>query len=92
MHEGINRRKKTFALIKESGFNPIGTAYIFPEDIFIFETQKEAEQAYFELEEELKLTVGYWYGKEEFLDLVERQKHKGTFKVETIVYYNEQKR
>lgn len=89
---GLNRREKTVALIKEHGFNPVGTAYLFPEDVFIFETEEEAEQAYLKLEKELKLTTGYWYGRQAFLDLVERQKDKSIFNVETINYYNDERK
>lgn len=62
--------------IKESGFNPIGVSQIYLEDTFIFETSEEAEHAYRKLERDrdekfIGKVVGWWHGKEDFLEQVE---------------------
>ena len=52
-------------IIKNAGFKPIGVSQMYFEDTFIFETNKEAKEAYNKLELN-NLVSGYWYGKDDF--------------------------
>lgn len=55
-------------LLKSNGFNPIGVTQIYMEHTFIFETDEEATKAYELLEVEKREVVGWFYGKEKFLE------------------------
>lgn len=68
----IHNAKKFKSIIKLAGFNLIGyTELVFFDDVFIFETQKEADDAYNFFEIKNKELFGFWYGKEKFLEVKE---------------------
>lgn len=76
-HENWERVKYLF-IIRLFGFKPI--AYVeeqyFLEHTFVFETEEEATKASKKLEfrerDKKALVVGWWYGKESFLEEVRR--------------------
>jgi hypothetical protein len=76
-HENWERVKYLF-IIRLFGFKPI--AYVaeqyFLEHTFVFETEEEATRAHKKLEDrgenKKSLVIGWWYGKEDFLEEVKR--------------------
>ncbi len=58
--------------IKKYGFNPIAVSQMYLEFVFVFNTHEEATKAYnlIELSEDENSPVGFWYGKNEFLNEV----------------------
>lgn len=72
-------------LLELHGFEPIGVTQIYFEDTFIFNTQKEAEQAYQKLEVELQRVSGFWYGKEDFLKEVES--YESEYEGKVLIYW-----
>lgn len=83
--------QKDITLLKEHGFNPIGVSQMYFEDVFIFETKKEATKAYntFECDENgnlIRNIIGWWYSKKNFLKEVEKYENaKDSTKV--LVYW-----
>lgn len=60
-------------LLKSNGYNPIAVTQMFMENTFVFETDKEANKAYVQFEQNHKndnLIVGWWYGRESFKQAV----------------------
>ena len=65
--------EESINLLKSNGFNPIGVTQIYLEHTFIFETDEEATKVYQqfernEKEEWIGEIVGWFYGKEKFLE------------------------
>jgi hypothetical protein len=59
-------------LIKKKGFKPIAVTQMYLEDVFVFETDKEANLAYQALEKcKSPKVIGWWYGKDVFIKNVE---------------------
>jgi hypothetical protein len=54
--------------IRDNGHNPIAVTQWYCEETFIFETPNAAEAAYKAFGEE---GFGWWFGKDEFMRLVE---------------------
>jgi len=77
-----NRPLSDFDLetVQNNGFNPIGVSQIYFEDVYVFETDEEAEKAYSELELK-KGFQAYWYSKECFLNEVSKYEKNETCKV-----------
>jgi hypothetical protein len=85
--EDINR-------IKQEGFNPIAVTQMGFEDTFVFETAEEATNAYEKLElnsPRKSNVIGWWYGKEDFLKVVESYKKDFHFgcdePIEVLIYW-----
>lgn len=64
--------KKSIDILKSNGFKPIAVTQMFFEDVFVFQTKKEASRAYKQFEKKEKNVVGWWYGKEDFLKAVKK--------------------
>ena len=63
--------KKNKRILEAYGFNLIAfSPCIMFEDTFVFETDEEAEQAFNKMEVELEMFQGWWYGKEQFTNVV----------------------
>lgn len=54
-------------IILGEGFFPIAVSQMYLEDAFVFDTQSEAWAAYEKIELKGKGVVGWWYGKDYFL-------------------------
>lgn len=84
--------KEVLDILKKYGYNPIAVAQMYFEDTFVFETSKEAKEAFdiFENREtrivpDEDCVVGWWYGKESFLKTVaEYESKEGAYKVRTF--------
>ncbi len=62
-------------LLKSKGYNVIAVTQMCFEDVYVFETNEEATKAYnkFERDEDgdwIGEIVGWWYGKDEFIQSV----------------------
>jgi 4-amino-4-deoxy-L-arabinose transferase-like glycosyltransferase len=58
-------------IIENAGFKPIAVSQLYFEDTFVFETSKEANEAFNLLEKNKPSEViGWWYGKDDFLQTV----------------------
>lgn len=81
--------QRSLDIIRSNGFNPIGVSQIMLEDTFIFETDEEAEKAFNLLEKEGdssgKKIVGWWYGKESFLE--EKKWYEEQWEDTTVLVY-----
>ena len=60
--------------ITQHGFHLIAVCQMYFEDTFVFETDEEATRAfeYFEQNATDNRIVGWWYGREEFLETVKQ--------------------
>ena len=58
-------------IIRHHGFNPIAVTQMYSEQVFVFETDSEAQMAYELLEVGLEQVEGSWYGNEKFIREVE---------------------
>jgi hypothetical protein len=59
-------------LLKLNGFNPIGVSQMYMFEVFIFNTEEEAERAYQEMDVKRGEIVAYFWEKKDFLKEVER--------------------
>jgi hypothetical protein len=66
----IESFEDSISIIENGGFKPIGVSQIYLEDVFIFETEEEAERAYNTLDKETNMISAFWYSKYNFLDEV----------------------
>jgi len=77
----ISDFKYDLDIIRKSGFNPIAVSQMYLENTFVFETEKEANNAYKILEIKEQTIDGWWYGKKDFLKEVEKYEKQSTSKV-----------
>jgi hypothetical protein len=73
-------------VIRKKGFKPIAVSQMLLEDTFVFETAKEALEAYntFECDDKGKWIgkiQGWWYGKKDFEKSVEKYENDNNLKV-----------
>ena len=71
-------------IIRSSGFKPIAVTQMMFEDTFVFETDKESTEAYNLLEVKDETVVGWWYGREDFLEEVRDYEKDG---VKVLIYW-----
>lgn len=74
-HPNTDRSIETYQeqidIIRKAGFNPIAVCQMLHEDTFVFETCAEAHDAHNKLENcDDSLVVGWWYGLDEFEQVV----------------------
>lgn len=69
-----------FDKVQSKGFKPIGVSQLYFEDVYIFETDEEAKEAFSELEINGSLCA-YWYSKDEFLTEVSKYEKTNNSKV-----------
>lgn len=73
--------------LKSAGFNPIAVSQLYFEDVYVFETKKEALLAYntFEMNNNKWIgeIVGWWYGEDDFNKTIEEYEPKWGCKVLT---------
>jgi len=72
--------------LKANGFNPIAVSQMTLEDVYVFETKEEALEGYIRFERDenknwIGAIVGWWYGKEDFLNAVKEYEEKSEIKV-----------
>ena len=69
----LNDFEDQLKIIREHGFKPISVTQMELEDTFVFETKKEANKAFNELEVPKKYNVvGWWFGKNDFMKAVRK--------------------
>lgn len=76
------------------GFNPIAVTQMYFENTFVFETSEEAKKAYhtFEVSEdgkEIRRIVGWFYGKDHFIQAVDQYNKDSEGYSEVLVYWLE---
>lgn len=67
--------------IRGYGFNPIGVSQMMLEDVYIFETEKEAWEGYCKIELDNAELCGWWYSKDDFLKAVDGYEADTEYKV-----------
>lgn len=80
--------KKELDILHSNRYFPIGVSYFHFEDVFIFETDEEAERAFQDMERSKGLVFAWWYDKPSFLAEVRKleQDYYG-HKVKIKVYW-----
>ncbi len=71
----ISDFQKEIDKLRANGYNPIAVSQMYLEDVFVFETDEEATNAYrqFERDEEWIGNIdGWWFSKEEFTQEVNK--------------------
>jgi hypothetical protein len=68
-------------LLKSNGFNPIGVSQMYMFEVFIFNTQKEANEAYEEMEVKKQEMSAYFWEKKDFLKKAKRYEKEISSKV-----------
>lgn len=77
-------------LIVSNGYKPIAVTQIYMEDTFVFETEEEAKRAYHQFEksesgQRIGEIIGWWYGKEQFLETV--KEYEEEYKEKVLIYW-----
>ena len=84
------------ALIRKEGFNPIAVTQLLFEDVFVYETDEEAKQAYHVLETSYPISgkttqigevVAWWYGRIAFKKTVKDYEAKYDNKQKVRIYW-----
>ena len=91
MHYNHNRPLSDFQesidILKAAGYKPIAVSQIYFEDTFIFETDEEAEKAYNKFEHTDCDIIGWWYGKDTFLQQVKKYEEEAHNDVKVLVHW-----
>jgi len=79
--------KESIDILKSSGFKPIAVTQMIFEDTFVFETPEEANNAYEQFEKIDGKIVGWWYGKDDFLEAVREYEEESNGYSKVKIYW-----
>jgi hypothetical protein len=89
-NRGFSDFEYSIDVLHKHGFNPIAVTQMYFEEVYVFETDAEAQMAYSVLEKDIceycdKKLFGFWYGKEAFEKEVAEYESLSEFKV--LIYW-----
>lgn len=74
-------------IIISAGYTPIAVSQMYMENVFVFKTEEEANNAYNILEIIEKKLCGWWYGSEQFLKELNEYEESFNNEIKVLVHW-----